>query len=85
MKQLVDDENTRKKLSESEIANVSEKCEEVLSWIDNNNNSSSADVEEFEEKKRDFENICRPIMSKLHGEVNQYSATGQGPNVEEVD
>jgi len=81
MKQSLDDENVKNKLDESERSMLSEKCGEMLRWLDGNMN---ADVDEFEEKKREFENVCRPIMNKLHG-VGGQNNPGNGPSVEEVD
>merc|ERR1712198_225456 len=64
VKQSLDDEKVKDKLEESERLMLSEKCDEMLRWLDGNMN---AEVSELEEKKREFENICQPIMNKLHG------------------
>jgi len=81
VKQTLDDENTKNKLDESERKMLSEKCGEMLRWLDGNMN---ADVGELEERRREFESVCRPIMSKLHGSGAQNNP-GCGPSVEEVD
>ncbi|XP_066911060.1 heat shock cognate 71 kDa protein-like [Clytia hemisphaerica] len=86
MKSTVDDSNIKKKLSEGDQETILKKCQEVLQWIDGNQLASK---EEFEHQKSELENVCRPIMTKLH----QGGATGAGqsnmsqggPTVEEVD
>jgi len=60
---------------------LSDKCGEMLRWLDGNMN---VDVGELEERKKEFENVCRPIINKLHGAGVQNNP-GCGPSVEEVD
>jgi len=81
VKQSLDDENVKNKMDESERKMLSDKCGEMLRWLDGNMN---ADVGELEERKREFENVCRPFMNKLHGSGGQNNP-GCGPSVEEVD
>jgi len=79
IRHTLDDENIKGKLSDADKSTLSKKCEEVLNWIDGNGH---ADIGEFEEKKQELEDICRPIMNKLH---QSQSNTNSGPTVEEVD
>lgn len=58
-----------------------DKCSEVLSWLDSN---QLAEKDEFEDKLKQLQRDCSPIMTKLH----QGGAAGggaKGPTVEEVD
>ena len=81
-------------LSILHIINYQEKCEEVLSWLDNN---QTADKEEFDHKKEEVEAVCKPIITKLYqgtggmaggmaGDMGTGAgASSGGPTVEEVD
>ena len=42
---------------------IEEKCDEVINWLDNN---QSAEKEEYEEKQKELEGVCNPIMQKLY-------------------
>ena len=87
VKSTVEQQAVEDKLNEEDRRVVVEKAKEVLKWLDCN---SLAEKEEFEEKEKDLQRVCSPIMSKLHGGktggVNGQSGNCQtGPNVEEVD
>lgn len=75
------------KLSNSDKQLVKDKCTSAMSWLDSN---TLADKEEYEHQLKELENVCRPIMTKMHsagggaGEPASGSG-GKGPTVEEVD
>lgn len=69
-------EDAGSKLSETDKKAVIDKAKTVLTWLETN---SLAEKEEFEEKLKEIQKECAPIMTKLH------QAGGQGPKVEEVD
>merc|ERR1712093_471808 len=52
-----------KNVSEGEKKPVLGKVEEVLKWLDNN---QTAEQEEFDERKKELEGICEPIMMEMH-------------------
>lgn len=52
------------------------RCKAVITWLETN---TLADKDEFEDKLKDLQKECSPIMTKLH------QAGAKGPNVEEVD
>lgn len=64
----------------------------MITWLDHN---QLAEVEEFEDKQKELENICNPIISKMYqgqpGDVPPATGTGgtstggEGPKIEEVD
>lgn len=75
------------KLSDSEKSSVRSKCDEVIQWLDAN---ALADKDEFEHKMKELQQICNPVMTKMHGAGNsscgqQASSQRAGPTVEEVD
>ena len=94
MKSTIDDEKFKDKISESDRKTISEKCEEAIKWLDAN---QTAEKDEFEDKRKELEGICNPIISKLYGGQQggagpmpgaggpMPGAGGQGPTVEEVD
>jgi len=62
-KQLEDDENIPKVVSQEEIAQVTEACDQALDWLDKHNDAESEDITE---KKAELQNVIHPIMSKLY-------------------
>ncbi|KAF3845888.1 hypothetical protein F7725_002966 [Dissostichus mawsoni] len=66
-----------------------EKCEETVTWLEDN---QLADKEEYEHKQKELEKVCNPIISKLYqggmpaGSCGEQAGAGsQGPTIEEVD
>jgi len=88
MKSTVEDDKLKGKISESDLKTISDKCEETIKWLDQN---QSAEVDEFKHKQSEIEGICNPIVSKLYqqGQAPQNGMpsgqTNSGPTVEEVD
>ena len=50
-----------------------------MDWLENN---STAEKEDYESKEKDLQQVCSPIMAKVHG---QQQCSDNGPTVEEVD
>ncbi|KER26782.1 hypothetical protein T265_06061 [Opisthorchis viverrini] len=69
MKQTVEDEKVKDKISESDRKLISEKCSEVISWVDGN---QTAEKDEYEHKQKELEKVCNPIITKM------YQAAGGG-------
>ncbi|KAJ1107898.1 hypothetical protein NDU88_005285 [Pleurodeles waltl] len=85
IKQTMEDEKLRSKLSEQDKSKVLSKCQEVVNWLDKN---QMAEKEEFEHKQKELEQICNPIITKLYqGGGPRSGSTGDsgGPTIEEVD
>jgi len=88
MKSTVEDDKFKGKISESDLKTISEKCQETIGWLDQN---QTAEIDEYKHKQKEIEGICNPIVSKLYqqGEAPQNGMpsgqTNSGPNVEEVD
>lgn len=70
----------------------------MITWLDAN---TLAEKDEFEDKRKELENICNPIITKLYqasggappggmpggapGPAGGNSGGGAGPTIEEVD
>ncbi|KAM3853167.1 heat shock-related 70 kDa protein 2 [Vipera latastei] len=84
IKQTVEDDKLKGKISEQDKQRVLEKCQEVISWLDRN---QMAEKEEFEHKQKELEKLCNPIIAKLYQGAGAAGAGGPGggPTIEEVD
>ena len=51
------------KLEEDDKSTIEEAVKETLDWLDDNQN---AEKEEYEEKLKEIEGICNPIVSKVY-------------------
>ncbi|XP_004624354.1 heat shock 70 kDa protein 1-like [Octodon degus] len=93
MKSAVSDDNLKGKISESDKKKILTKCNEALSWLEAN---QLAEKEEFDHKRKELEQVCSPIITKLYqgGCTGPACPTGYapapgrpaaGPTIEEVD
>lgn len=69
-------EDAGSKLTDADKNAIIDKAKSVLTWLETN---TLAEKEEFEDKLKEIQKECSPIMTKLH------QAGGKGPTVEEVD
>merc|ERR1712110_563380 len=51
------------KISEDDRKAITDKCDEAIKWLDAN---QLAEVEEFNEKQKEVEGVCNPIITKLY-------------------
>merc|ERR1712212_219776 len=72
MKSTLDDEKLKEKISEDEKQAISSKCDEAVKWLDSN---QLAEVDEFQDKQKEVEAVCNPIITKLY---QQGGASGDG-------
>ncbi|KAK3106505.1 hypothetical protein FSP39_021359 [Pinctada imbricata] len=70
MKSTVEDEKLKDKIEEGDKNKIKEKCDEIIKWLDTN---QLAEKEEFEDKQKELEKECNPIITKL------YQAAGGAP------
>merc|ERR1712177_143391 len=63
MKSTLDDEKLKDKISEDERKSIISKCDEAIKWLDAN---QLAEVEEFNDKQKEIEGVCNPIITKLY-------------------
>ncbi|KAM9238597.1 Heat shock 70 kDa protein [Leptosomus discolor] len=83
MKQTVEDDKLKGKISDQDKQRVLDKCREVVSWLDRN---QMAEKEEYEHKQKELEKLCNPIVTKLYQGAGGAGAGGSGgPTIEEVD
>ncbi|POI19947.1 hypothetical protein CIB84_016307, partial [Bambusicola thoracicus] len=83
MKQTVEDDKLKGKISDQDKQKVLDKCQEVISWLDRN---QMAEKEEYEHKQKELEKLCNPIVTKLYQGAGGAGAGGSGgPTIEEVD
>merc|ERR1712244_59244 len=48
---------------EDDKKKITEKCDEAIKWLDAN---QLAEVEEFQDKQKEVEGVCNPIITKLY-------------------
>ena len=63
MKTTLDDGNVKDKISEDDMKKITDKCDEAIKWLDAN---QLGEVEEFNEKQKEVEGVCNPIITKLY-------------------
>jgi L1 cell adhesion molecule like protein len=63
MKSTVEDEKFKDKIVDSDKEAITKKCEETIKWLDAN---QLAEVDEFQDKQKEAEGVCSPIISKLY-------------------
>ncbi|KAG8316431.1 Heat shock 70 kDa protein [Homalodisca vitripennis] len=64
------------KLSVNDKMKARDACQDTLSWLERN---TLAEKEEYDDKYKELQRICSPVMVKLH------SAGDSGPTIEEVE
>merc|ERR1711966_107985 len=63
MKNTMNDENVGGKLGADDKAKIEAAVEETITWLDGN---QTAEIDEFEDKLKEIEGICNPIISKMY-------------------
>jgi len=63
LKSTCDDEKLADKLSADDKKLIQDKASEVIEWLDNN---QTAEIDEFEDKKKELESVANPIMTKMY-------------------
>ncbi|XP_012413659.2 heat shock 70 kDa protein 6 [Trichechus manatus latirostris] len=93
VKSSLQEEGLRDKIPEEDRRRAQGKCQEVLVWLERN---QLAEKDEYEHQKRELEQMCCPIFSRLYGgpDIPRGSSCGAqacqgasstGPVIEEVD
>ena len=93
MKQTVEDDKYKDKISAADRQAVLDKCAEAVKWIDAN---QLAEKEEFDHKRKEVEQLCQPVVTKLYAAGAPSAgasapggaapgAASAGPTIEEVD
>ncbi|KAK4295027.1 hypothetical protein Pmani_032385 [Petrolisthes manimaculis] len=63
MKASVEDDKVKDKIPEADRDQVTQACRETVAWLDAN---QLAEAEEFEDRQKRLEEVCRPIISRLY-------------------
>jgi len=82
MRTTVKDERLGKKLSSSDKGKIEKAVQGAIDWLEKN---QLAEVDEYEDKLKELERLCNPIISKAYGNSGYYNSNPDGPQVEEVD
>ncbi|KAA3490441.1 heat shock 70 kDa protein [Gossypium australe] len=98
MRNTVKDEKFAGKLDPAEKQKIEKAIDDTIEWLDGN---QLAEVDEFEDKLKELEGICNPIIAKMYqggagGDVPMgggaempngggSGGSGAGPKIEEVD
>merc|ERR1712080_186169 len=70
MKTTIEDEKVKDKIGEDDKKKIVDKCDEMIKWLDAN---QLAEVDEFNDKQKEVEALCNPIITKM------YQAAGGDP------
>ncbi|RVW87405.1 Heat shock cognate 70 kDa protein [Vitis vinifera] len=95
MRNTVKDEKIGAKLPPADKKKIEDAIEQAIQWLDNN---QLAEADEFEDKMKELESICNPIIAKMYqgaggpdmgGGMDEdgpsAGGSGAGPKIEEVD
>ncbi|KAI7732589.1 hypothetical protein M8C21_024195 [Ambrosia artemisiifolia] len=98
MRNTIKDEKISSKLPADDKKKVEDAVEAAIQWLDGN---QLAEVDEFEDKMKELEGICNPIIAKMYqggaggpdmgggmgadGASASGGSGGAGPKIEEVD
>lgn len=63
IKSTIEDDKLKDKISEDDRKKVLDKVNDTLRWLDSN---QLAEKEEFDDKQKELEGICNPIITKLY-------------------
>jgi len=77
MKNSMNDSNIKDKIEAGDQETVTKAIEEALQWLDNN---QMAEKDEFDAKMKELQEVCDPIMVKVH----QQSGAGGMPGGAEM-
>ncbi len=75
MKNSINDEKIKEKFDEEDKEKITKTIDEALKWLDNN---QEADKETFENKQKEVEDVCKPIMMKIYQQAPSEMPTGAG-------
>ena len=65
---VADDDKLASKIADDDKSQIEEAVKDTLDWLDDNQN---AEKEEYEEKLKDIESICNPLVSKVYQQDEQ--------------
>uniref|UniRef100_A0A453FWH8 Heat shock protein 70 n=2 Tax=Aegilops tauschii TaxID=37682 RepID=A0A453FWH8_AEGTS len=93
MRNTIKDDKIASKLPAADKKKIEDAIDGAISWLDTN---QLAEVDELEDKMKELEGVCNPIIAKMYqgagadmggmgGEDAPAGGSGAGPKIEEVD
>jgi len=99
LKSSVEDDKVKDKLVEDDVREVTNKCTEVITWLESNQNATK---DEFESKRKEVESVANPVIQRMYSSGGmpggmpggmsggmsggmQDTSASSGPTIEEVD
>ncbi|KAM7263748.1 hypothetical protein ACFE04_001431 [Oxalis oulophora] len=93
MRNTIKDEKVASKLPEADKKKIEDAIESAIQWLESND---LAESEEFEDKMKELEGICNPIIAKMYQGAGGKAGPGMdddvpvgsggaGPKIEEID
>lgn len=83
MRNTIREEKVQGQLSSSDKESIEQALTGAIEWLEAN---QMAEVEEFEHKLKELEQVCNPIITRLYqGGGASSGQGGAGPKIEEVD
>ena len=93
MRNTMNDANVGGKLDADDKKTIEDAVEAAITWLDGN---QTAEVDEFEDKLKELEGVCNPIISKMYQNAGgaapdmgagaeDAGGASSGPKIEEVD
>ncbi|KAJ7947670.1 Heat shock cognate 70 kDa protein [Quillaja saponaria] len=95
MRNTIKDENIASKISAADKKKIEDAIDQAIQWLEGN---QLAEADEFEDKMKELESICNPIIASIYqgaggdmgGAMDEdgpsaVSGSGAGPKIEEVD
>ncbi|KAJ6834776.1 putative heat shock cognate 70 kDa protein 2 [Iris pallida] len=94
MRNTIKDEKIASKLPAADKKKIEDAIDEVIQWLDNN---QLAEADEFDDKRKEVESLCNPIIAKMYqgagadidGGMDEDDpsarSSGAGPKIKEVD
>ncbi|KAL0752598.1 hypothetical protein Bca101_034601 [Brassica carinata] len=92
MRNTIQDEKIGEKLPAADKKKIEDSIEQAIQWLENN---QLGEADEFEDKMKELESICNPIIAKMYQGAGGEAAGmdddappasgGAGPKIEEVD
>ncbi|KAF3957515.1 hypothetical protein CMV_017479 [Castanea mollissima] len=95
MRNTIKDDKIAAKLPAADKKKIEDAIDQAIQWLDGN---QLAEADEFEDKMKELESICNPIIAKMYqgtggdmgGQMDEDgpsagSGSGAGPKIEEVD
>jgi len=76
MKSTIDDEKFKAKLEDHDRKVVSDKCDDAIRWLDQN---QQAEKEEYDHKQKELEDIFNPIIKRIYQEAGGQEGEGGMP------